>query len=202
MPENTNPETVESFRGKLAAALIAAAKVESLRHTTTNSLAQTLGLGDVVAHDDANTSGYKVPTFTRSATINGVPREDLTEAAQAKHDAAELKAVKREAYRQIRRQVRYDYLSDDAAVAIVKATGLPQPETKTRVEVYVTGWGQKSFVVNGEVTEDQVREKFAPLVSDPSADKIRELFPDAEGLDPGLSVYLRTDRVWPDYPAN
>ena len=201
MSNETKPaETLASFRKALATALIAAAKAESLRHTRANDIGVAI-LGQDIVQYGADPSSYTVPDFPEETHIGGVPVEDLTEAAKAKHNAKQLRSARANAYREIRRQVRYGYLSEESAVAIVTAVNLPQPQTKTRVSVYVTGWGSKEFTVPGTVDAETVKGKFANLVNDPETDKVRELFPDATGLDTGLTVYVNTERQWPDMPA-
>lgn len=198
---NNTPETLASFKRTLAEALIAAAKAETLRHSRANNIAEAMGLPGVVDYDQP-TTGYKVPDFPEeTGNIAGRPRSDFTPEALARIDAETLHSYKRSIYSQLRQQVRWGDMSEDMATAITKATGLPQPETKSEVSVSVEGLGYTTFTLPGEVSEDDVRSKFAPKASHPMNDAVRELFPNAEGVGDSVSVVIRKRRTWPEYPA-
>lgn len=198
---STDPIT--EFRQNLANALAKAAQSESIHRTDAANIAATLGISIVSWEGDGNPV-LAVPAVKVSETVNGVPRSDLTAEAIARYEARELHKIRRAAYDRLHRAVRYEEMSEEAAIAVCEATGLPVPVTKTSVEYNVTGFGYGAFTVSGELTEEEVREKLLPLASDPKSDKIRELFGSgAEGVSDGIeALYVNQLRTWPSFPPS
>lgn len=201
------PTTAAQFKMRLASVMIDFAKAESLRHTRAFDLLAKAGIPNDLIVTDGGSLGFTVPNVPEPTSFGSVKREDLTATAIKRYEAQELWNARYNAYRAIRCQQDYGYITAEQCVQLMSKLDLPVPSVKTSVSVNVTretlgddeSFGTV-FTIDGKADVDAIKAHFAQYAKSDVQDAVRALYPQASKLNELVYVSTSERNTWPDFP--